>query len=69
MVLFSANAAKHYVAIPPTRLRWPSKRRSFKNSGLGNISLRLVHSQLIGFAHLYAMVDGLGPFKDVKRLR
>ena len=47
------------------------------NSGLGNITLRLVHSQLIDydgskddqFSHLYAMVYGLGAFADVKRLR
>jgi len=51
--------------------------QTFRNSGLGNVKLRLVHSQAIEydgtvadqFVHLYAMVDGLGPFKDVKRLR
>src|SRR5262249_38782088 len=50
---------------------------SFRNSGLGNITLRLVHSQAIDydgrggdhFTHLYRMVDGVGPLKDDKRLR
>src|SRR5262249_20188611 len=50
---------------------------SFRNSGLGNITLRLVHSQAIDydgrgddhFTHLYRMVDGVGPLKEVKRLR
>jgi peptidyl-Asp metalloendopeptidase len=79
MVLYSANAAKHYVRDPADALMLAIEEANatFKNSGLGNISLRLVHSQLIDYAdteddqftHLYAMVDGLGPFKDVKRLR
>ena len=50
---------------------------SFRNSGLGNISLRLVHTQAVDydeqgseeFIDLYHMVDGDGPFKDVRRLR
>jgi hypothetical protein len=50
---------------------------TFRRSGLDNISLRLVHTQLIDydetgghhFEHLYRMVDGVGPFKDVRKLR
>jgi len=50
---------------------------SFRNSALGNISLRLVHAQAVDydekdaehFAHLYRMVDGEGPFKDLRQLR
>ena len=50
---------------------------TFRNSGLGNIKLRLVHTQLIDydeagadlFDHLYRMVDGVGAFKDLKKLR
>jgi len=50
---------------------------SFRNSGLRNISLRLVHTQLIDymeragghFEHLYSMVDGLGPFNQIRILR
>jgi hypothetical protein len=48
-----------------------------KNSGLANVNVRLVHSEAIEydttqddqFVHLYAMIDGLGPFKGVKKLR
>ena len=51
--------------------------QSFKNSGLGNISLNLVHSQKIDydesgrdyFSNLYRMVDGDGVFSMVRRLR
>src|SRR5262249_34264931 len=51
--------------------------QTFRNSGLGNITLRLVDSQLIDydeagadqFDHLYRMVDGVGGFKDLKKLR
>ena len=51
--------------------------QTFRNSGLGNISLRLVHTQLIDydeagvdqFDNLYRMVDGVGGFKDLKKLR
>ena len=51
--------------------------QTFRNSGIGNVKLRLVHTQLIDydetgaeqFEHLFRMVDGMGPFKDVRRLR
>jgi hypothetical protein len=50
---------------------------TFRNSGLGNIKLRLVHQQMVDydeagaehFEHLYRMVDGEGPFKEIHRLR
>ena len=50
---------------------------TFRNSGLGNISLRLVHTELVDydesdgshFDHLFRMVDGVGPFKDIRKLR
>ena len=50
---------------------------TFRNSGVGNVKLRLVHTQLVDyeetvgdqFNHLYRMVDGIGPFKEVRRLR
>jgi hypothetical protein len=49
---------------------------TFKNIGIGNVSLRLVHTQLIEydeteddqFTHLYTMVDGIGPFNTVRKL-
>ncbi len=79
MVLYTGNAAKRYIRDPADLLALAIEEtnETFRNSGLGNISLRLVHSQLIDydastedqFTHLYTMVDGLGPFKDVKKLR
>ena len=70
------------ILIPPRNskalaLAIEETNQAFKNSGLGNIKLRLVHTQAVDyvgseedqFADLYTMVDGLGPFKDVKRLR
>jgi hypothetical protein len=79
MLLYTARAAKHYIRDPSDLLALAIEEtnQTLKNSGLGNIKLRLVHSQLIDydasdddhFTHLYTMVDGLGPFKDVKRLR
>jgi hypothetical protein len=79
MVLYTGNVAKRYIRNPADLLALAIEEtnETFRNSGLGNISLRLVHSQLIDydgsiedqFTHLYTMVDGLGPFKDVKKLR
>jgi hypothetical protein len=79
MLLYTSNVAKHYVRDPADLLALAIEEtnETFKNSGLGNIHLRLVHTQLIDydgsagdqFNHLYAMVDGVGPFKDVKKLR
>jgi hypothetical protein len=79
MLLYTARAAKHYIRDPSDLLALAIQEtnQTLKNSGLGNITLRLVHSQLVDydaseddhFTHLYTMVDGLGPFKDVKRLR
>jgi len=79
MLLYTPNVAARYVRDPADLLAVAIEEtnESFRNSGLGNISLRLVHTQPINhdgsmddqFTHLYAMADGLGPFKDVKRLR
>jgi peptidyl-Asp metalloendopeptidase len=79
MILYTAKAANHYVRDPADLLALSIEdaNQTFRNSGLGNINLRLVHSQLIDydastedqFNHLYRMVDGVGPFKDVKKLR
>jgi len=79
MIVYTKNAARHYV-LPMQDLiarAVEETNQSFRNSGLGNISLRLVHTQLVDydetngehFDHLYRMVDGLGPFRDVHRLR
>ena len=50
---------------------------TFRNSGISNVSVRLVYSQEVDydergsdeFTDLYHMVDGDSPFKDVRRLR
>ena len=79
MLLYSRNVAELYVRKPEDLLALAIEEtnQAFRNSGLGNIKLRLVHTQVVDydtseddqFTQLYAMVDGLGPFKDVKKLR
>jgi hypothetical protein len=79
MLLYTKNVARHYTRDPADLLELgvDETNETFRNSGLGNIRLRLVHSQLIDydasvgdqFNHLYTMVDGVGPFKDVRKLR
>jgi hypothetical protein len=79
MLLYSRNVAELYVRRPEDLLALAiaETNQTFKNSGLGNIKLRLVHTQVVDyvgseddqFTDLYTMVDGLGPFKDVKKLR
>src|SRR5262249_34816508 len=79
MLLYTKAVAQHYVHEPDDLLALAIEEtnQTFRNSGLGNISLRLVYTELVEydashqdqFTHLYAMVDGLGPFKDVKKLR
>jgi hypothetical protein len=79
MILYTKFAASHYIRHPADilTLAIEEANESFRNSGLGNITLRLVHSQSIDydgrgddhFTHLYRMVDGVGPLKEVKRLR
>jgi hypothetical protein len=79
MLLYSRNVAELYVRKPEDLLALAIEEtnQAFRNSGLGNIKLRLVHTQVVDydtseddqFTQLYAMVDGLGPFKDVRKLR
>jgi hypothetical protein len=79
MLLYTPAAANHYVRDPAELLDLAieTANETFRNSGLGNVKLRLVHSQAIDyhegtddqFDHLYRMVDGKGPFKEIKRLR
>jgi metallopeptidase family M12-like protein len=79
MMLYTKRAASHYMRDPEDMLELAIQRanETFRNSGLGNISLRLVHTQAVDydeqgsgqFIDLYRMVDGAGPFKDVRRLR
>ena len=79
MILYTKNAAKHYISDPADllALAFEQANETFKNSGIGNVSLRLVHSQAIDydereveqFFTLYRMVDGEGAFKDIRKLR
>lgn len=79
MILYTNRVISRYIRDPHdlTELAIEQANQTFRNSGLGNISLRLVHAQAIDydeegaeqFTHLYRMVDGEGPFKDVRRLR
>jgi hypothetical protein len=79
MLLYTNRVAQRYTRSPEDLLALgvEETNETFRNSGLGNIRLRLVHSQSVEydaaandqFTHLYAMIDGVGPLKDVKRLR
>ena len=79
MLLYTKNAASHFIQHPADLMPLviDDANETFKNSGLGNVTLRLVHSQAIDFNErgadhfsiLYGMVDGLGSFMDVKKLR
>jgi peptidyl-Asp metalloendopeptidase len=79
MLLYTKKVADSYIRDPAdlSALAIEQANETFRNSGLGNIKLRLVHSQLIDydeagadqFDHLYRLVDGVGVFKDVKKLR
>jgi hypothetical protein len=79
MVVYTKRAANHYVMRMEDLITRAVEEtnQSFRNSGLENIRLRLVYTQLIDydetngehFEHLYRMVDGVGTLKDVHRLR
>jgi hypothetical protein len=79
MVLYTPKVATRYMDVNAdlVALAVEQGNLSFANSGLGNIKLRLVHSQQIDydesdgehFNHLYRMVDGVGPFSGVRALR
>jgi peptidyl-Asp metalloendopeptidase len=79
MMLYTKSAADHYIGDPADLLELAIEQANdtFRNSGLGNIKLRLVHTEGIDydesdddqFNHLYRLVDGEGVFKNVRRLR
>ena len=79
MMLYTKRAASHYMMEPEDVLELTFERvnDTFRNSGIGNVSIRLVHAQEVDyneqgseeFIDLYHMVDGDGPFKDVRRMR
>lgn len=79
LLLYTKKAVDHYLGETAGLLAdaIDEANDTFRRSGLGNISLRLVHTQLVDFDEtgsqhfeiLYAMVDGVGPFAHVSKLR
>jgi hypothetical protein len=79
MMLYTPGAASRHIGRPERLLALAAERinETFRNSGLGHIKIRLVHAEEIAYAedgrehfdHLYSMVDGVGPFAHVRRLR
>ena len=79
MLLYTGNVTKHYIRDPDDLLALAIDEinETFRNSGLGSITIRLVYSQLLDydgtvgeqFNHLYRMVDGDSPFENLKKLR
>jgi hypothetical protein len=79
MMLYTRKAASRYPHDPADLLAMAVEQANdaLENSGLGNITLRLVHTEAVDydesegehFDHLYRMVDGVGTFKDVRKLR
>jgi len=79
MLLYTKNAANRYIGDPADLLELAIEQANdtFRNSALGNIKLRLVHTEGIDydesdedqFTHLYRLVDGEGVFKKVRKLR
>ena len=79
MLLYTKNAAAQYIGDPADLLELAIEQANdtFRNSALGNIRLRLVHTGAVDydesdgdhFTHLYRLVDAEGIFKNVRKLR
>lgn len=79
MVLYTEKVQAKYIDLDKDliALAVEQTNESFANSGVGNVTLRLVHSQKVDydesdgehFEHLYRMVDAKGGFKSVRSLR
>src|SRR5215831_3464226 len=79
MVLYTLRAASRYVLDMGMLLAKAVDQvnASLRDSGVGNVSLRLVRAEPIDyvetepghFDHLYRMVDGVGVFNRVRKLR
>ena len=79
MILYTGKVASNYIETEKDliALSVAQANQSFANSGIGNLKLNLVHTQAVDynegegehFDHLYAMVDGTGPFKGLRKLR
>jgi hypothetical protein len=78
MMLYTKQIAAHYMLHPADVLALSIERvnETLRNSGIGNVSLRLVHTEEVDydeqgseeFTDLYRMVDGDWAFRDVRRL-
>jgi peptidyl-Asp metalloendopeptidase len=79
MLLYTKKTASRYIRDPADLLELAVEQanETFRNSGIANVSLRLVHNQLVDydetgsehFDHLYNLVDGKVAFKHIRRLR
>jgi hypothetical protein len=79
MILYTGKVASKYLDVEKDVAvhSIEEANSAFVNSDIGNVKLRLVHSQRIDydeskgehFNHLYRMVDGVGAFANVKALR
>lgn len=79
MVLYTKQVVAKYIDVEKDliALGIEQANKSFANSGLGHIKLRLVHGQQVDydeangehFDHLYRMVDGMAGFTKVRALR
>jgi len=79
MILYTSKVASKYLDAETDLVAHSidEANASFVNSDIGNIKLRLVHSQVIDydesdgdhFNHLYRMVDGVGSLANVRGLR
>lgn len=79
MLIFTRASVSRYLARPAqwSALASVTINETFRNSGLGNVSIRIVHHEVIDydeggveqFDHLYRMVDGVGPFAGLRKLR
>ena len=79
MILYTGKVASNYIETEKDliALSVAQANQSFANSGIGNLKLNLVQTQAVDynegegehFDHLYAMVDGTGPFKGLRKLR
>jgi hypothetical protein len=79
MMLYTKRAASRYLQGPNDviELAVEQANETFRNSGIPNVKLRLVHAEMVDydevsgakFDHLFRMVDGAGVFKDVGKLR
>ena len=79
MVLYTNRVVSKYIDFEKDliALAIEQTNESFAKSGIGNVGVHLVHSQLIDydessgayFDHLYRMVDGVGGFAKVRALR